>query len=122
MVHDNDSTAAPLAASQIEKFRAVASLVVGAIALVGILVGVGGTFVSFWTGTTRPDMHPLQIMALFFASGGALILISIFRTTDGPIELKLGFIEFKGASGPIIMWVVVFMSICAGMKILNLAG
>ena len=123
MMNEGDSS---LAATPVpghnEQFRTVASFVVGAVALCGILAGVWGTFNSFEQGTTRADMHPLQIMDLFYASGGALLLVTLFRTTDGPVELKMGFLQFKGASGPIIMWVIVFISICAGMKMLNLAG
>jgi hypothetical protein len=45
----------------------------------------------------------------------ALFLVLVLRTVSGAIEFKgLGF-EFRGASGPIIMWILVFVSMTFGV-------
>jgi hypothetical protein len=44
------------------------------------------------------------------AAMGALILVLILRTVAGNIELKILGLEFKGASGPIIMWILCFLA------------
>ncbi len=100
--------------------QTVISLIVSGIAVVFILIGVWGSFQVIRKGMTRPDFHPLQVMCLFFASGGAFVLTTLFRTTDGPIDVDLSFMHFKGASGPILMWILAFVAICTGMKMLNL--
>ena len=85
-----------------------------------MLIDLLACFMAFQNHTTKPELHPLQIMEMFYATGGAFILVTLFRTTDGPVDLNMGFVHFKGASGPVIMWVIAFIAICTGMRMLNL--
>lgn len=62
--------------------------------------------------------HFVAGIGLPFAALLALIIVIIFRHQDGPIEVSaLGF-SFKGASGQIIMWVIVFLSETIALKLL----
>jgi ABC-type transport system involved in cytochrome c biogenesis permease component len=48
----------------------------------------------------------------------AMMVVTVFRATEGPIEFKgLGF-EFKGASGPVVLWVFVFLACVVGTSTL----
>jgi ABC-type uncharacterized transport system fused permease/ATPase subunit len=48
----------------------------------------------------------------------AFVLVSVLEQVSGQIKFEgLGF-RFEGASGPIIMWVVVFCALVGGIKLL----
>ena len=49
----------------------------------------------------------------------ALLLVIFLRTTDGPIELEVLGLKFKGASGPIVLWIFVFLAIVLAIKTLT---
>jgi len=54
--------------------------------------------------------HFASIIGLPCAAVASLILVLVLRTVAGKTEFKfLGF-EFKGASGPIIMWILCFLA------------
>jgi hypothetical protein len=48
----------------------------------------------------------------------ATLVIAVFQTTAGNIEFSgLGF-EFRGASGPTVLWIVCFLAIVGGLRLL----
>ncbi|AXW53397.1 hypothetical protein CJO92_12435 [Ralstonia solanacearum] len=48
----------------------------------------------------------------------ALCIVVFLESSSGPIEFEgVGF-RFKGASGPIVLWVLVFLSIAGAIKVL----
>jgi len=49
---------------------------------------------------------------------GAVIVVTLFRTVEGPIKFKFIGFEFEGASGPIVMWTMVFLAITGAVKLL----
>ena len=60
----------------------------------------------------------LVIIGLPLASMASLFLVLILEYSKGPIEFEgLGF-KFKGASGPLIMWVICFLAIVGAFKLL----
>jgi hypothetical protein len=63
--------------------------------------------------------HFAAIVALPFAGYGALALVLLLESrSDQPLEfMGLGF-EFKGASGPIVLWVLCFLAITGCMKLM----
>ncbi len=59
--------------------------------------------------------HFMAIMGFPMAVMTALVIVVIFRVAAGPIEFKTPFgFEFKGASGPVILWVFAFLANIAG--------
>lgn len=48
----------------------------------------------------------------------ATIVIACFRTALGEIEFKAFGFEFKGASGPATLWVVCFLALVVGIRLL----
>jgi hypothetical protein len=62
--------------------------------------------------------HFPAVLGLPGAAAGALVVVLLLRNTEGPIEFSgLGF-SFKGASGPVVLWVLCFLAIVAGIRLL----
>lgn len=58
-----------------------------------------------------------QIPATIGLPLAALCLVMVLENTSGPIEFEgLGF-KFKGASGPIVLWCIVFLCMAAAIKL-----
>jgi len=57
-------------------------------------------------------------MGLPCAALTSLALVVFLRTTDGPIEFDVFGVKFKGASGPIVMWVLCFLSMAGAIRLL----
>jgi hypothetical protein len=103
-----------------EKLRAITS--VAAIAVFGLfvlgyligLIQLGN--LGVWDEVVKAQFKaavgvPLSALA-------ALCLVFLFRVTSGAIEVKLLGLEFKGAAGPLIVWVIVFLAMIAGIQTL----
>ena len=61
---------------------------------------------------------PEVILFLPLAALASFCNVLILKVTDGPIEFEMIGMKFSGAAGPIIMWVISFLSMCLGIKIL----
>ena len=48
----------------------------------------------------------------------AFCVVTLLRVTTGPIEIESQLIKFRGASGPIILWILCFVAIVGGVKLL----
>jgi hypothetical protein len=46
----------------------------------------------------------------------AFCIVTLLRATTGPIEIESRFINFRGASGPIIFWILCFIVTFIGVK------
>ena len=64
------------------------------------------------------DEHPAAMLGLPLIAIGALSLVLILRSTSGPIEIDVLGLKFKGAAGPIIMWVLTFLAMALAVKLL----
>jgi hypothetical protein len=63
------------------------------------------------------DFH--VIIGLPVAAAGALMIVIFLRTTEGRIKFEAFGFKFEGASGPIVLWILVFLAIVAGIKVLS---
>ena len=48
----------------------------------------------------------------------ALILVLILRISAGPVEFKFWGFEFRGASGPLVFWILCFLAIVWAFKMM----
>lgn len=62
--------------------------------------------------------HFAATVGLPCAALAALLLVTIFEISAGRIEFKAFQLEFKGAAGPIAMWVFCFLAISAAIRVL----
>jgi hypothetical protein len=62
--------------------------------------------------------HPAAMLGLPLIAIAALCLVLILRSTSGPIEFEALGLKFKGAAGPIIMWVITFLAMVVAVKLL----
>ena len=53
--------------------------------------------------------HAPAIIGIPWAGGAAFIVVLVLRTSFGAVEFKVLSVEFRGASGPIVMWVLCFL-------------
>jgi hypothetical protein len=60
--------------------------------------------------------HIATLVGLPSAAMAALGLVILLRTVAGQISVKFLGMEFKGASGPIIMWILCFLAITFAIK------
>jgi hypothetical protein len=78
------------------------------------LFGFQGANPELWTLLIT---HFPAMAGLPFAALCALFVVTILRVTQGPIEFEgLGF-KFRGASGPIVLWVLCYLVIVASIKL-----
>lgn len=62
--------------------------------------------------------HFIAVFGLPAAAAAAFIIVTLFRQGEEPIKIKgLGF-EIQGAAGPVVLWVMCFLAICGGIKLL----
>ena len=58
----------------------------------------------------------------FLAFCAALFVVLLLRFSTGPIEFEgLGF-KFRGASGPLVLWIFCFLAIVFGLYLLGVGG
>lgn len=106
-------TTTPSDSPESEVRRSIAPLVSGLIALACYLVFIGLSLFH-WNGGWIMDMlhnHYVFFVGLPFAALVAHFLVGTLENTRGEIQFEAGGVKFKGASGPIIMWVIVFLAL-----------
>lgn len=64
------------------------------------------------------NAHAQAMIGVPWAGGAAFIVVLVLRTSFGAINFKVLGTEFKGASGPIVMWVFCFLVEVSAIRIL----
>lgn len=94
--------------------------VLGAAVLSGTIFltfAVYGMIYEEWVEQLAKE-HFAAMVGLPCAALASLLLVIILEINAGKIQFKaLGF-EFKGAAGPIVMWICCFLAIAVAIKIL----
>jgi membrane protein CcdC involved in cytochrome C biogenesis len=62
--------------------------------------------------------HLAAAIGVPLATLTALALVLALEQVSGDIELEVWGIKFKGASGPIVMWAICFITLISGIKAL----
>ncbi len=74
-----------------------------------------------WLWAVMSD-HPAAAIDLPLAALVATCLVVLLDSRESPIEFEgLGF-KFRGASGPIVLWVLSFLAITVAIRVLWHAG
>ena len=62
--------------------------------------------------------HFAAVIGLPMAGILSLWVVTILRSRSGPIEFEAMGFKFRGASGPVILWVVCFLAIALAIRLL----
>jgi len=98
--------------------KSVAPYLCGAIALTCYLAFIALSF--WWDDGWILDLlhdHYVFFVGLPFAGLVAYFLVGTLENARGRIEFEAVGIKFKGASGPIIMWTIVFLSMVIAIRL-----
>jgi hypothetical protein len=94
------------------------------LAVVAIIVYLGalfiannGLFAPEWVDSVIIQNHFAAFTALPMAAALAYILVTLLPAGDGNLEFEAFGIKFKGASAPIVLWVVCFVVIVVATRV-----
>ncbi len=62
--------------------------------------------------------HFAAVVGLPAAGILALWIVTILRSQSGPIEFEAAGLRFRGASGPVVLWVLCFLAIAVAIRLL----
>jgi hypothetical protein len=62
------------------------------------------------------SQHFAATVGLPMGAVAALFIVLVLRATSGPLEFEAIGLKFKGASGPIVLWLMCFLGIAAAIK------
>jgi hypothetical protein len=79
----------------------------------------------FYTTKDNPNWNKVEFehfpvtVALPTAGVGAfLVVVMLFRITEGEIKIRFLGLTLEGAAGPIVMWVLCYLAMTASIKLL----
>nr|WP_320014442.1 hypothetical protein [uncultured Desulfobacter sp.] len=96
----------------------------------GVILGAGAIglsyllFIVYWTWQSQGwvkdviQQHFAATVGLPLAAVGAFLLVQVLQISAGQIEFEAFGLKLKGASGPVVLWVVSFLAIAAGIRLL----
>lgn len=91
-------------------------LLAGATILGGWIMLQNGSLAQTLAQLVESD--PRLVLGVPWAGGASLVVILILRSSFGIAEFKMFGVEFKGASGPTVMWVFCFLAYALAMRVL----
>jgi len=62
--------------------------------------------------------HFVAILGLPICIIASFVLVFLLKVGEAPIEIEGLSFKFKGASGPVILWIFCFLAMVSGVKIL----
>ena len=62
--------------------------------------------------------HFAAVIVTPLAMIASIVIVSLFKYQSDSIEVEFIGFKFKGAAGPVIMWILVFLSIVYAIKLL----
>lgn len=96
----------------------------------GVMLGAGLVglsyliFLIYWTwqdeGWVKDvvKQHFSATIGLPLSAVGAFLLVTVLQISAGKIEFEAVGLKFRGASGPVILWMLCFLAIAVGVKLL----
>jgi hypothetical protein len=102
-----------------EKFRQMMTwAAVASIGVASLCTFLFVAFETFW-GKTAPENWCITLVQNHYAAifgtpsavAAAFLIVALFKATSGNIEFAVWGFKFKGASGPIVLWILCFLAI-----------
>ncbi|MGF6351339.1 hypothetical protein [Variovorax sp. W2I14] len=60
----------------------------------------------------------LVFFGMPYAAFFAYYAVVTLESSRGPIQVEFGGLKFQGAAGPLIFWILIFLSVISGFKLL----
>jgi len=79
-----------------------------------IYLGFNPLFSELYYDTLKD--HFRAVIGLPMAAAASLFIVLVLRATHGRIEFDTIGMKFKGASGPIVLWLISFLGITLAIK------
>jgi hypothetical protein len=93
----------------------VSTFIITSLMLLGFYMYFGFSS-GFWVKILQDHFSTLVVIP--FGAGFSLVVVILLGATQGPIEFEAIGLKFRGASGPIVLWCLVFLSLMASVRIL----
>ncbi len=62
--------------------------------------------------------HYAAVLGVPMCSVAAICIVLVLEQAAGPIEFELLGFKLRGASGPVVLWVLVFLAMALAMRVL----
>ena len=99
-------------------FEASVKLIVFLLFLVLLASTAYYCFVNLVYGwIAKPPARQLSHVAI--ASSISLLVVLLLKFTAGNIEFEILALKFKGASGPVVLWILCFLATILGIYVLS---
>jgi hypothetical protein len=82
-----------------------------------VTLALGHSFSSFALEPPMIFHHFPAIVGLPMAAALAFLIVILLPQTYGNIEFKALGVTFKGAAGPVVLWLVCFLGISAAVRV-----
>jgi hypothetical protein len=115
MENENNSQTIPML-RRAAPWIATLGLVVGAFSALALIVYI------FWSDPKSFSalliQHLRPIIGVPMAAVSAFSVVWVLQATSGRIEFELGPMKFRGASGPVVLWVFAFIAFAFAIVLL----
>jgi hypothetical protein len=64
------------------------------------------------------NVHYAALVGTPMSAVTAFCIVSLLKVTNGPIEFEAIGFKFRGASGPIVLWILCFLAVALGFHLL----
>ena len=89
------------------------------ILIVVAFIALVGTWLFLVVGAVPVELvaqHFVAIVGLPAVGAASFVIVFLFRQTSGPVEFEAFTIKFKGAAGPVILWILCFLAMTSAIK------
>jgi hypothetical protein len=98
------------------EWAVVVSIIIALIGLYSLLgLAIARRFDDF---CNQLMAHAVVIVGLGGMGMASALLVIVFKQIEGPIEFGAGWIKFKGAAGPVVLWIITFLAMVGGSRML----
>ena len=102
----------------------IVTLMLWGIILLGTILVFAYLFYIIRWAFTYPETpkliaeHVAAVVGLPICAIGSFVLIYLLKVGKAPIEIEALSFKFKGAAGPVILWIFCFLAMAYGIKML----
>jgi hypothetical protein len=115
MVEKNESQPIPLL-RQAAQWIATLGLVIGSFSALALIIYVFWSDPKAFTAILVAQVR--AVVGIPMAAVSAFCVVWVLEATSGSIEFEIGPMKFRGASGPVVLWVFAFIAFVMAINLL----